>query len=296
MKATPQVQSLFPAFLFAGLTLHSFSVFAGTEPQAARQANANTSSTIQLTIDERAKPNIRLEAKDKPLEPILNTISEKTGALLHYSKLSDTPVSVSCEGENVTQIMSCLANSRFSMITAQPEKNKPTEFWLVGSCEENCLATNSIMPPKQAVEGQQPEYTPEEQAKVDQSLKEQSDLLLKQAQSKDPVERGQALYNLGLAGLKDDPDVDAALRTGLADKNPNIRAQAVTAIAQRGGEGAEVDLGQALNDRDVNVRFNAVSGINDNVDLLQRASNDRDKGVRELAIGKLADLNPQQSQ
>ncbi len=260
---------------------------AATEPNSP--INVPNSGGIQLTVKQQPKPFIQLEARNTPLAQILTELSNKTGAFIHSSALSNEPINAICTGANVGQVMDCLVSKQISMITGQPEKNKPAEFWLVGNCDEACQAglqksatqTNTV---------QQPEISSEDKAKVDQFQQEQSDLLLRQAQSKDPGERGLALYNLGLAGLKDDPKVDALIRSGLADKNPSVRAQAVTAIAQRGGENAFYDLNQALNDKDFNVRFNAVSGINDNMELLQRASNDSNKMVRELAQGKLSDL------
>lgn len=99
---------------------------------------------------------------------------------------------------------------------------------------------------------QQP--TPEEQAQYELAMQEQSEQLVKQAQSKDPTQRLSALMNLSSVGLKDDPTVDEALRTAMNDKDANVRTQAIMAIAQRGSENVDAQLSQAIQDKDVNVR------------------------------------------
>jgi HEAT repeat protein len=118
-------------------------------------------------------------------------------------------------------------------------------------------------------------------------LQEQSDEILRQSQSKDPSERSMAIYNLGVAGQKDDPNVDEALRKALKDEDAMIRAQAVSSIAQRGGENVADNLQEALKDKDANVRLTAVNNIKDDETLLQLASGDSDKSVSHIAQKRL---------
>ncbi|MDP2394755.1 MAG: HEAT repeat domain-containing protein [Methylococcaceae bacterium] len=277
--------------LFACLVLHATGGFA-----AAQDVSNSSPASIQLTLSQQAPDAIRLEARHAPLGKILKAIADKTGVSIHYSVLPDAPVTATCIGENVSQIMDCLLAKQVGLVAHKAQKDKPAEFWLLGSSVGSCQAVTvePTAPLAQAVVEKKP--TAAEQAQVDQSMREQSDLLLEQAKSKDPGERAQAIYNLGLAGLKDDPSVDKAIQSAMIDKDPGIRAQAVTAIVQRGGNDVEAFLTQAINDKDVNVRFNAVSTINDDVNLLQQASKDNDKGIRELASAKLAELNARQKQ
>jgi HEAT repeats len=273
-----------PSLLLVILAMPT-GVIAKTEIQAAPAS----SPQIKVMVDKQAKSAVSVNAKNATLRQILDELSSKSGALIHYSKLSDAPVSADCKGKDVIEVMACLVSKDFSLVAKPAEGNKPAEFWLVGTCESDCEATIA----KSAIQ-QSDKDNSGDQSKVDQFMQEQSDLLLRQAQSKDPGERGLALYNLGLAGVKEDPKVDTVLRQAMQDKDPKIRAQAIGAIAQRGGENAFYDLGQALTDKDFNVRFNAVSGISDNVELLQQASNDSNKMVRDLAQSKLAELKSRQ--
>ncbi|MEQ1528896.1 MAG: HEAT repeat domain-containing protein [Methylococcales bacterium] len=247
-----------------------------------------SSAVIELISNQQKQPHLQLEAKGAPLGQILDEVAQKTGAFIHYSKLSDALVTVACKGDNVRQIMDCLVDKQFSMVAKPSENNKPAEFWLVGTCEADCQA-------KANNQVHLPEHTLEDQAKDDPFLQEQSDALLKQAQSKDPAERGLALYNLGLAGLKEDPKVDNVLREAISDKDPNIRAQAADAIARRGSEEAGIYLRQALQDKNENVRFAAISNVYDNVNLLEQASNDSSKMISDIAKSRLNDLAAQQN-
>ena len=191
---TPQahILALFFTFFVPGAFANAAQVSDSLRP--SQPAN------IQITLSKQAATAIRLEVKQAPLAQILKEITSKTGALIHYSMLSNEPITATCKGANVGQVMDCLVSKQISMISGKPEKNKPAEFWLVGNCDETCQAEVN----KQF---QRPEHAPEDQAKDDPFLQEQSDALLKQAQSKDPGERGLALYNLGLAGLKEEQGV-----------------------------------------------------------------------------------------
>lgn len=265
-----------------------FTCFVPIAFANAAQVSNSLQTSIQIITDAKPKPSIRLDAKEKPLGQILDEVAKKTGAIIHYSMLPGTPITATCKGGNVRQVMDCLVGKQFSMIAKPSENNKPAEFWLVGNCDETCQAEVN----KQF---QHPEHASEDQAKDDPFLQEQSDALLKQAQSKDPAERGLALYNLGLAGLKEDPNVDNVLREAISDKDPNIRAQAADAISRRGSKEAEIYLRQALQDKNENVRFSAISNVYDDVNLLEQASNDSSKMISDIAKSRLNDLAAQQN-
>lgn len=181
--------------------------------------------------------------------------------------------------------MDCLVAKQVGLVAHKPTQDKPAEFWLLGSSVGSCQAVT--VAPIAATE-QQP--TPEAQAEMDRMVQEQSDQLLKQTESKDPSERSSAIGNLGSVGVKDDPNVDAAIRDALGDEDANVRSQAIASIVQRGGDDVNDQISRALKDKAAIVRIAAVSAITDDVALLNQAVNDSDQSVREIAKSMLENL------
>jgi HEAT repeats len=238
-----------------------------------------------------------MEIRQVPLGQVLKAIAEKTGVLIHYSVLPEAPVTATCVGANVGQVMDCLVAKQVGLVAHKPQKDKPAEFWLLGSSVGSCQAvTVTASPlPIQPVEQQLP--TTEEQANIDQMLQEQLDQLLKQAESKDPNIRSTAINSLGSLGAKNDPNVDEVLRNALTDKDVNVRSQAITAIAERGGPDVAEQLSLALKDKDVSVRLSAVGlAKEDDIGVFQQALNDSDPTVKELAQSRLEAVTTQQGQ
>lgn len=261
--------------------------------ESASAPVASNPSAIEISLSDEHDSAIRLAARQASLGKILKQLADKTGARIHYSALPEAPVTATCAGANVRQIMECLLARQVGLVANKPEQDKPDEFWLLGSSVGSCQAI-SIEPelPKNT-DITQPVQVPvslEAQAEADEAVHEQSERLLKQAQSKDPFLRGEALNNLGAQGDKSDANVDEALRNGLSDKDASVRAQAITGIARRGGVEVADLLGQALKDQDVNVRMTAVSVVPDDATILQQALNDTDATIRSLAKDKLNDL------
>jgi HEAT repeats len=264
----------------------SFSVVALSAPSDTR----NTQPSIQITLTEQKDSAIRLEARQAPLGKILKEIAAKTGAVIHYSVLPEAPVTATCVGANVGQIMDCLVAKQVGLIAHTTQKDKPAEFWLLGSSVGSCQAV-TIEPRETAIANQGHKAFVTTPTQASQQEITQTERLLKQANSTDPNQRAEAIYNLGSSGLKNDQSVDDALKTAMDDKDENVRAQAITSLIQRGGEEVGMHFSQALKDQDVNVRFTAVSAIEDDATLLEQALNDSDKGVRDLAKTKLDSLN-----
>lgn len=287
---TPQAFVL--ALFFAYLVLRVSAAFASAEQSVSNALQTGQPASINLTLSKQANTAIRLEARAAQLAQILKAIADKTGVNIHYSVLPEAPVTATCVGANVGQIMDCLVAKQVGLVAHKPQKDKPAEFWLLGSSVGSCQAV-TVAPTALPIAAVEQPPTPEEQAQADQAMQEQSDLLLEQAKSKEPSQRAEAITNLISGGMKDDPNVRKALEEALTDKDATIRANAITALAQREGEGATEELRQALNDTDVNVRLMVVDHAGNDSVLLQQALADKDPMIRDYAASKLEALNTQ---
>ncbi|NOU23552.1 MAG: HEAT repeat domain-containing protein [Methyloglobulus sp.] len=279
--------------IFASLMLLVTADAFARSDNVSNALQAGQPASINLTLSNQADTAIRLEARAAPLGQILKALADKTGALIHYSVLPEAPVTATCVGANVGQVMDCLVAKQVGLVAHKAQKDKPAEFWLLGSSVGSCQAL-TVAPPASPIQAMvEPQPTPEEQALANQALQEQSDLLLEQAKAKDPDQRAEAITNLISGGMKDDPNVRKILEEALTDKDATIRANAITALAQREGEGAAEQLRQALNDTDVNVRMMVVDNAGNDSVLLQQALADKDPMIRDFAASKLEALNTQ---
>lgn len=298
-----------PTFLVSLLLLAASPAFANAEGavdggQSANSTVAQTSSPSESDPQNTKAPalgqnnasinlqkvngQLLLEARQAPLAQILKQIADKTGAKIHYSVLPEASVTATCIGKSVQEIMACLVGKQVGLVAHKPQKDKPAEFWLLGSSVGSCRVVSVTASPIQSATEPQP--TPEAQAEMERMMQEQSDQLLQQAKSKIPSERQIAIMNLASVGSKDDPNVDDALTTAMTDKDPSVRVQAVTAIAQRGGDNFSSQIAQVLKDQDANVRALAVSLVENDANLLQQALTDSDQAVRDAARAKLEQI------
>lgn len=304
---------------FAYLILCGPAVSAEAE-NASNGSPLSQPAGTRLILSEQASTDILLEANHVPLEQILKEITRKTGARIHYTMLPQEPVTATCKGPTVSHLLECLLGSRIdrvyrylhsgavklnaakpgaaSLSAANPlntfvrdPSGQPEEIWLLASNlpVKPGITGNSPAPAQEpnAPEAQ-PEPTPEERVQLEATLK--------QANSKNTDERSTALYNLGLIGHKDDPNIRKTLEEALADKDANVRTQAITSLMQREGEDAALEIQQALKDKDVNVRMAVISNVHNDTAILQQALADNDKMIRDLAASKLNDLISRQNQ
>jgi hypothetical protein len=253
--------------------------------------NVSTSDphVIQLTVSHNPKPLIHLEARQAPLAQILKNIADKTGAQIHYSVLPDEPVTATCAGLNVEQIMDCLTAKQIGLVAHKAQNGKPAEFWLLGSSVGSCPAV-TVTQPILPINTEQI-LTYEQQAAIDQGNQDQSDALLQKFKSsKDKAERAEALNNLVAVGKIDDPDVRNALDDALMDKDDSIRAQAVETLANLDKDNSTDFLNKALQDKSAEVRMAALGKAINQPELLERALTDADNSVRQYAHSLLAGL------
>lgn len=117
-------------------------------------------------------------------------------------------------------------------------------------------------------------------------------MLIDRANSPHEDERAQAMARLAIEG-GNDPGVRAALDVALNDASPEVRAQAVHALALRKDGPAAAALDTALRDESTDVRLMVVDSAGNDFHgqaLLRRALSDADETVRELAVTKLQEF------
>ncbi|MEQ1546200.1 HEAT repeat domain-containing protein [Methyloglobulus sp.] len=288
------------SLVFASLMWPGATHALASEDSVSNALQTNPPSSIQITLSKQADTAIRLEARAAPLAQILKTIAYKTGVNIHYSVLPEAPVTATCVGANVGQVMDCLVAKQVGLVAHKPQKDKPAEFWLLGSSVGSCQAVTVVTSPLpvqvpiQPTEEQPP--TPDEQAQYDQAMQAQTDLYLEQLKNaKNSEERLQVLGNLGSGVKSDDPNVRKALEDAMSDKDTNIRKQAIATLVSLDNEGASSVLSNALHDSDASVRMAAVEYAGEDTDLLQQALTDSSVQVRDIAAAKLAQIKKRES-
>ncbi|MCE7914672.1 MAG: HEAT repeat domain-containing protein [Nitrosomonas sp. PRO4] len=116
----------------------------------------------------------------------------------------------------------------------------------------------------------------------------------KQAASEDSGERIGALSQLAVKDTVDPAIVQKILQKALMDKDGNVRAQAVHALAQQDCADAMLVLEQALNDSELAVRLMALDSLSlddRSMSLLKQALEDDNEAVREMAAMKIEALS-----
>ncbi|WP_445371020.1 HEAT repeat domain-containing protein [Methylomonas sp. HW2-6] len=266
------------------------------QPAVAATAPVGTASksespqAVELVIGKTPGSLLQLNVRQAALADIVKEIAAKTKTEIHYTVLPEAPVTATCIADKVQALLECLVGKQIGVVSQKPEGASREQVWLLGSSMSGCPAATA----KAAVSEQDatPEIqpTPAQQAALDRAQREHTETMLKQARSKDPSQRAEALLNLGSTGTKADPNVRQALEDAINDKSPGIRAQAVSALAAYDEDGAEQVLNRALDDKDMEVRLAAVDRAAGNQAILERAATDSNPTVAGYAAAKLAEL------
>jgi hypothetical protein len=250
----------------------------------------------ELVVSTNKGSELQLEVRQMPLAKVLETITSKTHIPIHYSVLPEGLVTATCVGSTLERILECLLDHKADLIVRYPHnvakgggKGQVAEAWIMGSQLDNGSASaNCIAASGDAVNEGSLSLRQSDQDAIIET--DQTDNLLKTAQSKDPMERADAIGALLAGGREGDPNVKAVLEQALTDQDANVRAQAVSSLSHREGSGAAGAIQQALHDSSADVRMMAVDGITDDIPLLQQAVNDSDESIRSLANIKLEQL------
>lgn len=250
---------------------------------------------INLVFSQDKETAIRLETRTVPLNQILDTVSRKTGAIFHYSVLPVTPVTATCAGATLRQVLECLVAKQLGIVEHKAGKNKPAEFWLLASSLGNCRQEPVILSGKAPTETQLSfeEINSHELpvAGAGRMRQEKSDALVAQLKTAQTIEqKSQTLSELAADGNIGDPKVREALDIAVQDEHPEVRGQALSALANLDKDGASELLARALHDNDASVRLIALDHAGEDIETLKQALADSDSNVREFAAAKLESI------
>ena len=183
--------------------------------------------------------------------------------------------------------MDCLVAKQVGLVAHKPTKNKPAEFWLLGSSVGSCQAVT--------IEKTQIHHN-DSTEDLPAPLFEQIDKALVELKAQNPEDREKAIAELIRIGQSKDPRIAQAIKTSMIDPDAKVRVKTVATLAREEGEyGATETIQKALEDTDSSVRLQAVDSIRENVEMLQQATNDADELVRSLAQTKLDAINNRKS-
>lgn len=244
-----------------------------------------------LIISTEKGLELQLEVKETPLAQVLDTIASKTKVAIHYSALPEGLVTAICVDSTVKKILECLLDKKANLVVRnqdsnlQANKDPLVEAWILGTkfVSPNQSTDCSANDKDKKKSPQNSHASDEEQKRINK--------ILQAAQSKDSTERTKAMSQLLTAGKPGDPAIKAVLEEGLTDPDDLVRAQAISSLGHREGDGALAAIEEAMHDKSVDVRMMAVDSITDNTALLQQALHDSDETIQELAAAKLEQLS-----
>lgn len=260
-------------------------------------------ASVSLIISKDMTTALQLEARQAPLTQVLDKIAKTTGVPIHYSVLPEGRVTATCVGATLRQILECVLNHKADLIFHYPHKtvwdmpkNDLEEVWVLGAKFDAISPSVTSADCEATLSKQQDQLQAmRDQKRTEAGDADQTNTMIKLAQSKDPTERAQGIGGLLAAGKPGDPTIKATLETALSDSNADVRAQAISSFAHRNEEGTETALQTAMQDESVDVRVMAVDSAGNNTALLQQALHDKDETVRSLAALKLETLNAENS-
>lgn len=248
-----------------------------------------TSGSIQLTQTEHSGVEFQLQTRDASVSRVIDEISHQTGVPIHYSILPKTPVSATCTGSNVEQLLTCLLGPNANLAvhhqpgTQQNQTRKNTrtaEIWILSSTL-NQNQENGICVPEIQNKSVQKKI-PKENA--NNALEQ----IITRTKTTNSDFRAQAITEISHLKIADNNKIYEILQTALTDDAPEVRAQAIAGLVRRKGDEAKAELQQTLLfDTDAQVRLMALSLVTDDFHLLEQALTDNNSDVRLFAKMKL---------
>jgi hypothetical protein len=270
------IKRFLPTVFFLVLSLAANTTQAGNNQEVA--------GTIRFFKTTLVGSELTLIINHAPLSKVLDVIAAKSKVSVHYSLLPTELISTRCVASHLKALLSCLLGEKAGFVVSyqldflkENQEQKPSEVWLLQLPQSLSHSMPAIVNDA-SVENEQ-------EATV---VTDATEKLLEQALL--PARRVQAISMLAHADRKDDVRVRQALKAAMSDEKPEVRAQAIFALAKRDGDAAQADLKLALQDKNSEVRMMVVGSINNDRSLLQQAMQDPDANVRQLASLKLQSL------
>ena len=258
---------------------------------AKSNINEHNNPLNNLVISSEKGIELQLEVRETSLNLVLDNIANKTNVAIHYSALPEGMITATCVDSTVKKILECLLDKKANLVVRNQDSNlkankdQLVEAWILGTkfVSPNQSTDCSVNDKDSKKNLQNSNASNEEQERINK--------ILKAAQSKDSTERTKAMSQLLAAGNPGDPSIKAVLEEGLTDPDDLVRAQAISSLAHREGNGALAAIEEAMHDKSVDVRMMAVDSITDNTALLQQALHDSDETIQALAEAKLEQLS-----
>lgn len=257
---------------------------------------------------EWVNERLTVSGSNVPLTRVLEEIGRRTGSVLTGVQTATQPVTVDIRNAGLVQALrSLLADADVNYLyipTYSDRSGAPTRvaLWIYGAQHGDRLARRagpvavtlvddagsaSVAAPVAATGDDEAQLVAEGHFDV----KATESGLLSLAQSPNPDVRIRAFETLA---LQNSPAGHAAIRAGLDDPHPFVRAEATELLAHlpQPAGGALKGALALLEHPDAAVRFAGVATLTDDLSeparfALERALNDDDKGVRDLAAQAL---------
>jgi hypothetical protein len=267
-------------------------------------ADQGEGQTIRVTVSGDRQEFMEVEARQAPMGRVIEEIVARRGIRAHHSVLPEEPVTATCAGLSLKQVLECLLGADADLMFRSPgatakaaAEGWPAEFWILGSSfakgrsakgdpdAGRCSAVaDNDAGPLDGIRAVRREPAPSE-----------SDVnrLRDMADAEDPQQRAEALSRLVADGGMDEGDLRRVLERALSDADAYVRTKAVHGLARLEGQDAFFHLQTALQDSDASVRLMAVDSAGSDarsVALLEQAVADDDEVVSGLAKAKLETL------
>ena len=264
-----------------GLGLLLFSSVAAAAPVVDHTAAPG--QPIRFWKSTQGEAELNLLVDKQPLAQVLAVIAAKSQAQLHYAGMTEQAVSVNCIGADLKAILNCLLGEQSNIVyrykSGDSSRMSPLEIWILSA---DGVSSNLNLE-TDTVDGSQTS-----KLIFNIAVEDRTEILLQQV--KQAKHRVQAIAELANEIPKADGQVHKVLQQALQDENPQVRAQAVFALAKREGDAAQPELMQAFRDANPEVRMMVVENSDNDAALLAKAVEDDDPQVRQVAAGKLAAL------
>lgn len=244
---------------------------------------------------------LSIHARQAAWAQVLHEITKQSGIRFHFTIPLEGSVTASFTDLPLKEALKRLFGPEANFIFRYPQKadqasprGVPSEVWILGEVSAASVdASRSTAEHKSSASGSDAAASslpPSVETENSQAEQENIDALLETTRAEDPRLRMHALSALAASGKADETIVRSALDAALADEDAGVRAQAVQALANRGGSAAIGLLRQALRDSDPSVRLMAVDSVvpqEQGIALLREALSDGDETVRYRAASKL---------